>query len=129
MKQLAKKITGLVAVAAVVLATAFVPAIPANAADDNAVQSGINSAKGDGVAENLTGNSGVFTTIVNTLLFIVGAVSVIMLIWGGIKYMTSGGDSNKLTSAKNTILYTIIGIAVAALSYAIVMWVNDNVRI
>lgn len=122
MKQLAKKITGLVAVAAVVLATAFVPAIPVNAAD-NAVQSGINSAKGDGVAENLTGNSGVFTTIVNTLLFIVGAVSVIMLIWGGIRYATSAGNSSAVTSAKNTIMYAIVGLIIAFLAFAIVNWV------
>lgn len=123
MKQLAKKITGLVAVAAVVLATAFVPAIPVNAADNNAVQSGINSAKGDGVAENLTGNSGVFTTIVNTLLFIVGAVSVIMLIWGGIRYATSAGNSSAVTSAKNTIMYAIVGLIIAFLAFAIVNWV------
>ena len=123
MKQLAKKITGLVAVAAVVLATAFVPAIPVNAADNNAVQSGINSAKGDGVAENLTGNSGVFTTIVNTLLFIVGAVSVIMLIWGGIRYATSAGNSSAVTAAKNTIMYAIVGLIIAFLAFAIVNWV------
>lgn len=61
--------------------------------------------------------------IVNWLLFAVGVVAVIMLIWGGIKYATSAGDSNKVTAAKNTILYAIIGLAVAVLAFAIVSFV------
>lgn len=64
--------------------------------------------------------------LINILLWAVGIVAVIMLIWGGIRYITSGGDSNKLTAAKNTIMYAVIGVAVAALSYAIVVWVNSQ---
>lgn len=124
MKQFIKKITGLVVVAAFVLATVFVPAIPANAADtDNQVQAGINSSKGTGVPSTLTGDGGVFTVVVNSLLFIIGAVSVIMLIWGGIRYTTSAGNSNAVTSAKNTIMYAIVGLIIAFLAFAIVNWV------
>ena len=122
MKQLAKKITGLVAVAAVVLATAFVPAITASAVS-SPVQEGINSAQGEGTPSQLTGTGGVFTTIVNTLLFIIGAVSVVMLIWGGIRYTTSAGSSSAVTSAKNTIMYAIVGLIIAFLAFAIVNWV------
>lgn len=68
----------------------------------------------------------VIKTVVNTLLFIIGAVSVIMIIFGGFKYITSSGDSSNVTSAKNTILYAVIGLIVALLSYAIVNWVIDK---
>ena len=57
------------------------------------------------------------------LLFIIGAISVIMLIIGGIRYTLSGGDSGNVTAAKNTILYAIIGLVVAFLAFAIVNWV------
>ncbi|MNH58407.1 hypothetical protein D3C85_1118990 [compost metagenome] len=72
---------------------------------------------------NLFGVGGIFTTIVNILLFIIGAISVIMLIIGGIRYTISGGDSSAVTSAKNTIMYAIVGIIVAVLAYAIVNFV------
>jgi multisubunit Na+/H+ antiporter MnhB subunit len=56
-------------------------------------------------------------------LFLIGAISVIMLIIGGIRYTISGGDSGNVTAAKNTILYAIIGLVVAFLAFAIVNWV------
>ena len=84
---------------------------------------GIESAKGDGVPDQLFGADSIFTTIVNTLLFVIGAVSVIMLIWGGIRYTTSAGNSSAVTSAKNTIMYAIIGLIIAFLAYAIINWV------
>lgn len=62
-------------------------------------------------------------TLVNVLLFLVGAISTIMLIVGGIMYATSTGDSGRITKAKNTIMYSIVGLVVAFLSYAIVFWV------
>ena len=58
--------------------------------------------------------------IVNIFLYAVGVLSVIMLIWGGIRYTTSAGDSNKVTSAKNTVLYAVVGLVVAILAWAIV---------
>jgi len=69
---------------------------------------------------------GIFEQVVNTLLFVIGAIAVIMLIYGGFKYVVSGGDSSAVTSAKNTILYAIIGIIVAILSYAILDFVIDS---
>ena len=59
----------------------------------------------------------------NTILYIVGIVAVLMLIIGGIKYVVSGGDSKKVTDAKNTVLYAIIGLVIAFLAYAIVNFV------
>jgi hypothetical protein len=78
---------------------------------------------GDGQKSDLFGTGGVFTDIVNVILFIIGAVSVIMIIFGGFRYVTSGGDSGGVTSAKNTILYAVVGLIVAVLAYAIVNFV------
>jgi ABC-type Fe3+ transport system permease subunit len=65
-------------------------------------------------------------SIVNVLLFIIGAVAVIMIVVGGLKYTTSNGDSSAVTSAKNTILYAVVGLVVAILAYAIVNFVLNQ---
>lgn len=72
------------------------------------------------------GEGGIFRTIVDVMLFLIGAISVIMLIIGGIRYVVSGGDSTAVQNAKNTILYAIVGIVVAILSYAVVRFVIDS---
>lgn len=87
------------------------------------ITAGAACAQGKGQSASLFGGGGIFTTIVNILLYIIGAIAVIMLIIGGIRYVTSGGDSSAVTAAKNTILYAIIGIIVALLAYAIVNFV------
>jgi hypothetical protein len=73
------------------------------------------------------GSTGTLNTlirnVINILLFVVGVISVIMIIIGGIRYITSGGDQSAITSAKNTILYSIVGLVVALLAYAIVNFV------
>ena len=63
--------------------------------------------------------------VVNVLLFILGAIAVIMIIIGGIRYTTSNGDSSSIQGAKNTILYAVVGLVVAILAYAIVNFVVD----
>ena len=65
----------------------------------------------------------VIKNVTNTMFFIIGAVSVIMLIYGGIRYTTSGGNANSVTAAKNTIMYSIIGLVVAILAFAVVNFV------
>ena len=50
-----------------------------------------------------------------------------MLIFGGLRYVVSGGDSKKVTDAKNTVLYAIIGLIIAILSYAIVNFVLNAI--
>jgi len=92
-------------------------------AADLSIQGGANSAKGSDQVANLFGNTGIFSTITNTLLFILGAISVIMIIIGGLRYVISGGDSAAVTAAKNTILYAIVGVIVAILAYAIINFV------
>lgn len=124
-------------------AALFVPAIAlgvsllmqpdaALAVFDKGLSDGAQSAQGkdqQGDAASLFGdggNGGIFRTITNVMLFIIGAISVIMLIIGGIRYVVSGGDSTKVQEAKNTILYSIVGVVVAILAYAVVQFVIDS---
>jgi len=64
--------------------------------------------------------------IVNILSIIVGVVAVIMMIYGGFRYITSGGDSGKVGDAKNTILYAIIGLIIVALAQFIVKFILEK---
>lgn len=61
--------------------------------------------------------------IINTLLYVLAAVSVVVIILAGIYYTTSGGDAALITRAKNTLLYAVIGLIVAIMAYAIVNFV------
>jgi len=121
MKTIIKKMTAVAAAFALVATALFVPVVPASA--QSSIENGINSAKGDGVPDQLFGEGSIFTTIVNVMLFIIGAICVIMLIWGGIRYTTSAGNSASVTAAKNTIMYAIIGLVIAFLAFAVVNWV------
>lgn len=77
------------------------------------------------------GNAGFFSgfvgDIVNTLIFIVGGIAVIMLVVGGIRYTLSGGDPNSVKGAKDTIIYALIGIVVAAVARLLVQFVIGRI--
>jgi hypothetical protein len=119
-----KALIGFAGSTALALVAVFVPTSGTVFAQ-NAAQDGVNAANpGGNVPQNLfTGSNPIFTTVVNVLLFIIGAISVIMLIIGGIRYTVSAGDSSNVTAAKNTIMYAIIGLIIAFLAFAIVNWV------
>ena len=61
--------------------------------------------------------------IINIFSVVVGIVAVIMIIIGGFRYITSGGDSGNVTGAKNTILYAIIGLIIVALAQFVVKFI------
>ena len=113
------------------------PHVGAAAASDNGLglRKGVGSAKGnDQVSclfgsekEGCTDGTGIFQTIVHVILFIVGAVAVIMIVIGGVRYTVSNGDSNAVTGAKNTIMYAIVGLVVAIIAYALVNFVVVNI--
>jgi hypothetical protein len=63
------------------------------------------------------------TKIVNVLLIVLGVIAVIMIIIGGIRYTTSNGDSSQIKSAKDTVLYAVVGLVIAIMAYAIVNFV------
>ena len=73
--------------------------------------------------ELFDGSGALIPHVINLMLFIVGILAIFMLIFGGIRYVVSGGDATRVKDAKNTILYAIIGLVVAILGYAIVQWV------
>ncbi|NCQ54285.1 hypothetical protein COV88_03165 [Candidatus Saccharibacteria bacterium CG11_big_fil_rev_8_21_14_0_20_41_19] len=62
-------------------------------------------------------------TIVNVLLFVLGTVSVITIIVSGIRYTTSHGEAKAVQAAKDTLMYAVIGLIVAIMSYAVVNFV------
>ncbi len=63
------------------------------------------------------------STLVNIFSIIVGAVAVIMIIYGGFRYITSGGDSGKVGNAKNTLLYAIVGLLIVVFAQLIIHFV------
>jgi hypothetical protein len=71
--------------------------------------------------------SNIVQLIVNVFSWIVGVIAVIMIIIGGLRYITSGGDSGNITTAKNTILYAIIGLIIVALAQIVVRFVIGQV--
>lgn len=65
----------------------------------------------------------IITFVINLLSVIIGIVAVVMLMYGGFKFITSRGDPNNTASAKNTIVYALIGLAIAVSSQIIVKYV------
>ena len=116
-KTIVQILTGIAAVSSLFMGKALALA---------SAEEGARAARADGMPENLFGATGVFTEITNTALYIVGIISVLMLIWGGLRYVVSGGKSEKVTDAKNTVLYAIIGLIISILSYAIVNFVLNS---
>lgn len=69
----------------------------------------------------------VLTTVINLFSLVVGFTAVLMIIVGGFKYITAGGDTGNVTAAKNTILYAVIGLVIVALAQFIVRFVLGRV--
>lgn len=119
-----KKIaTVFITLAVIVGAASFVPALTVSAAPVEEIQRGVNASGGNDDGGNLGGR---FEDIVNLMLYVLGAIAVIMIVIGGIRYATSNGDSGSIKSAKDTILYAVIGLIVAILAYSIVNFVLDS---
>ena len=139
-----KKLKSLILAAVLPLAMATPVLVPAavSAVDvcgtniGSGINDGINGAAGtpgtNNCQEGGIGGSGGILEIarkaVNLLSIIVGVVAVIMIVFGGFKYITSGGDSNNVSSAKNTLIYDIVGLVIVALAQVIVRFVLSNVQ-
>lgn len=78
----------------------------------------------DGATDKI---NNIITVVINAFSLVVGIASVIMIIIGGLRYIISGGEAGNVTSAKNTILYAIIGLVVVALAQFIVKFVLAKV--
>lgn len=70
----------------------------------------------------------IIQNIVNGVILILGIVAVIVIVIGGVSYMTSSGDSTKLQKAKNTILYACVGLVISVLSFAIVNFTINLIK-
>ncbi|MBO7699190.1 hypothetical protein J6S39_00680 [Candidatus Saccharibacteria bacterium] len=79
---------------------------------------------------NVEANTSLMPTIWNGIsvaIGVIGVAAVIVIIMGGVTYVTSQGDAGKVTKAKNTIIYGVIGLVISILAFAIVNFVLRNV--
>ena len=76
--------------------------------------------------KSIDGDKGLIKTVVNVLLWAVGILSVIMIIFSGFRYITSAGDASKTKSAQSTLIYSVVGLIVAIMAYAIVNMVINR---
>jgi len=117
-------------------APALVP-VAAYAAGTDVIKQGVNCGAelqldtttgtcAQGVTTGTDSLQKLITNIINIFSVIVGVIAVIMIIVGGLKYITSGGESSNVSGAKNTIIYAIVGLIVVALAQFIVRFVLTN---
>jgi hypothetical protein len=92
------------------------------------LQKGVNNAKPGGTPADLDGAGGVFSTAANILIYLTGAIAVIVVVYGGLRYVTSTGDASRVKQAKDTIVYGITGLVIALLAYAIVNFITNNLK-
>ena len=91
------------------------------------VSDGINTATTSEMkGKSIDGDKGLIKTVVNVLLWAVGILSVIMIIFSGFRYITSAGDASKTKSAQSALTYSVVGLIVAIMAYAIVNMVINR---
>ena len=91
------------------------------------VSEGINTATTSEMkGKSIDGKDGLIKTVVNVLLWAVGILSVIMIIFSGFRYITSSGDASKTKSAQSTLIYSVVGLIVAIMAWAIVNMVINR---
>lgn len=103
---------------------------PALAASKDEVCSGVGAVSGTGGCTTREGEptvNSILNTAVNVLSLIVGIVAVIFVIYAGFKYVTAEGDSSKISSAKNTLIYAIVGLVVAGVARPLVQFVLNRI--
>lgn len=109
----------------VLLPLLMISLVPASALADNAksqIICGVNSAAGNSCTANPPDKSSLdseIKTIINLLSLVVGILATIMIIVAGLRYITSGGDPEKVKSAKNTLMYVVVGLVIVALAQTI----------
>jgi hypothetical protein len=75
-----------------------------------------------------SGNGGVLMRATKLLVFVVGAASILIIIFGGIKYITSDGDANSISSAKSTVQYAFIGLIIALAAQGIIVFIVNIIN-
>jgi hypothetical protein len=87
----------------------------------------VSGGAGCAPTENSPSVDGLIKTIVTVLSWVVGVVSIIMIMIAGFQYVTSSGDSGKIGTAKSTLTYAIVGIVIVAFAQAIVQFVLGKI--
>ena len=134
---LRKKLATLAASLALAAVPLAVPAVAA-AADSAGIQNNVKCGTtlqiqpdGTDCSSNTSGSTNtvnnIIKLVINIFSGIVGAISVVMIIWGGFKYITSGGESGKVSSAKNTIIYAVIGLVIVVFAQIFVQFVLEKI--
>lgn len=85
-----------------------------------------SACQADGTTNPVSGKDGMIFKAINIFSFIIGVASVIMIIFGSLKYVLAGGDSKNVGTAKSTITYAVIGIVVFLLSRGIITFVINK---
>ena len=114
------KLSKIISAFCMLIAASFIFVTPAFAAGDpcDSTVSAVREANGcDGSQDALPG---IVTKIINAIILVIGIVAVIAIVYGGVQYMTSTGNTDKIQKAKHTILYAVIGLIICVLAYAIV---------
>lgn len=88
---------------------------------------GGSSAACSSETENISGTGGVVLKAANLVAIVAGIAAIIMIMLGGFNYITAGGDSNKISTAKNMVIYALVGLVVIALARTIVGFVIGRV--
>jgi len=83
-------------------------------------------AEQQGSTNPITGPGGVIATVGRVISIIVGVAAIIMLIIGGFSFVTAGGSTDTLAKARKRVIYSIVGLVVAALSWTIISLVTDR---
>ncbi len=126
MKRLIK--AAVLSLSALVLLGAAAPA-PAYADTAGDIKAGVNQAAGGADTSSAGDNLGnTIRTVVNILSMVIGIIAVIMIIIAGLNYITSGGNDQKIATAKNTILYAVIGLVIVAFAQVIVRFTVNAVN-
>ena len=86
-------------------------------------QEGSTWADGECTGNNNTDLNATIRTVINIMLFVIGILAVIMIIFSGIRYVISRGKDAEIKAAKDTLMYSIVGLVVAIIAFAIVQWV------
>ncbi|HEU5187190.1 MAG TPA: pilin [Candidatus Saccharimonadales bacterium] len=139
-KKIFQIVTGTLLVASIVLGVSFLTLHEADASP-NCTAAGTNVSKcsacfgSGGTWDNDAGKCtsadgrtvpGTLQQVANILIFLIGAVSVVMIIIGAMRYTLAQGDQAAVGTAKNTILYAVIGLVLSMAAYGIVNFVTSQ---
>lgn len=109
-------------------------AVDCNSGDltaQQAIQCGVGGASGNNTVPTTKQSTDSFNRIIKTFLNLlsvgVGIAAVVMIILGGLRFIASGGNAEKVKSARSALMYAVIGLAIVALSQAIVQFALDKV--